>query len=115
MRGVWRARKLRDDTVTRLRLMRARRRIGAFPHVRNKQQHGLPGKLIVSLTSYLPRFATLALTLRGLLDQSVAADRTILWLTREDRRNLPPDVISLVDYGLEIRECEDWRSYKKLV
>ena len=66
MRGVWRARKLRDDLVTRLRLVRAKRRIAAFPVYPRKRKHGLPGELVVSLTSYPPRYATLGLTLRSL-------------------------------------------------
>jgi hypothetical protein len=115
MRGLWRVRKLRDDVVTQLRLVRAKRRISAFPSIGRKRRHGLLGELIISLTSYPPRFATLSLTLRSLLDQSVAADRTILWVTPEDRSNLPSDVIDLANRGLEIHECEDWRSYKKLV
>src|SRR4051812_27537547 len=115
MRGLWRARKLRDDLATRVRLAQAMRRLRAFPSIQRKQEHLLGGELIVSLTSYPPRFATLALTLRSLLDQSIAADRTILWVAPEDKKLLPPEVRDLALNGLEIRECADWRSYKKLV
>ncbi|WP_143019430.1 glycosyltransferase family 2 protein [Mesorhizobium qingshengii] len=71
--------------------------------------------MIISLTSYPPRFASLALTLRCLLSQTVSADRTILWVTAEDYRLLPASVIDLRDEGLEIRFCKNIRSYKKII
>lgn len=76
--------------------------------------HGLPVPLIVSLTSYPGRFATLALTLRALMTQSVRPDRIILWLDEGDDAQLPPEVTEL-GAGLEIASCPDWRSYKKIV
>jgi hypothetical protein len=80
-----------------------------------KQPHGLNAPLIVTLTSYPPRFAHLSKTLRSLLDQTVAADHTILWIAHADIDRLPHDVLVLRDHGLEICACEDLRSYKKLV
>ena len=77
--------------------------------------HGLAHPLIVSLTSYPPRFPTLALTLKCLLTQSVAADRVVLWVTREDFGLLPAEVIDLRDEGLDIRLAPELRSFKKLV
>ena len=77
--------------------------------------HGLPGELIVSLTSYPARFDTLHLTLGCLLDQSVKADRTILWIAHQDIHTLPRPVRELAERGLEIRACDDLRSFKKLV
>ncbi|MTH36499.1 glycosyltransferase family 2 protein [Paracoccus limosus] len=74
--------------------------------------HGLPAPLIVSLTSYPPRFARLHLVLRSLLTQSVAADRVVLWLAEGDEQLLPAEVTAL---PVEIRSCPDWRSYKKIV
>jgi hypothetical protein len=115
MRGAWRIR----GYLQRGRERRARRLANAavarFPTVSSKSKHGLSGELIVSLTSYPPRYPTLAGSLRSLLDQDVAADRTILWLAEGDQHSLPKDVLDLVQHGLEIRTCEDWRSYKKLV
>lgn len=75
--------------------------------------HGLPGPLIVSLTSHAARFATLAPTLRALTRQTVQPDRVILWLDEGDQHRLPPEVTAMA--GLEIRICPDWRSYKKIV
>jgi hypothetical protein len=80
-----------------------------------RQPHTLPGELIVSLTSYPPRFATLHLTLRSLLLQSVRPDRLILWIANADIPLLPREVWDLESVGLEIKECDDLKSYKKLV
>ena len=46
----------------------------------------------MSLTSYPPRFGTLHLTLACLLDQSVKPDHLILWIAREDIKELPDDI-----------------------
>lgn len=96
-------------------MARALSAVRRFPTVRRKRPAGLSGQLIVSLTSYPPRFATLSLTLRSLLDQSTAADRTILWIAQSDMGQLPKAVRNLEQHGLEIRSCPDLRSYKKLI
>ena len=77
--------------------------------------HTLPGKLVVSLTSYPPRFPTLDLTLRRLLSQDVAPDELVLWIAHQDRASLPRRVEHLQEHGLTIGTCEDLRSYKKIV
>jgi len=82
---------------------------------RPARTHGLPGELIVSLTSYPARYATLALTLKCLLAQSIKADRTILWIAHEDMASLPKSITGLQAHGLEIRPCKDIRSYKKII
>lgn len=74
--------------------------------------HGLASPLVISLTSYPPRFARLHLVLRSLLAQSVAADRVILWLDEGHEALLPPEVTAL---PVEVRICPNWRSYKKIV
>lgn len=43
------------------------------------------------------------------------ADRVVLWVAKDDFEYLPSDVLALRAHGLEIRECADLRSYKKLV
>ena len=86
-----------------------RRRLGSG------RPHGLPGELIVSLTSYPARFSTLHLTLRSLLAQSVMPDRVLLWVAHDDVAALPEEVSGLVRHGLTIRACDDIRSYKKLI
>lgn len=75
--------------------------------------HGLPKPLIVSLTSYPPRFETLGLTLRCLLAQSIRADQTILWIAERDRQAVTEDIAALESQGIMIRYCDDARSHKK--
>jgi hypothetical protein len=93
-------------------VLKAKRRL-KFP--RQGCAHGLSGELIVSLTSYPARFGSLHLTLACLLDQSVKADRTILWIAHQDMGKLPSEVRNLKTRGLEIRACDDLRSFKKLI
>jgi hypothetical protein len=69
----------------------------------------------VSLTSYPRRFPTLHLTLKSLLTQSVRPDRVILWLAEDDRHALPKAVENLQQDGLEIRYCDDIKSFKKII
>lgn len=80
-----------------------------------RRPHGLPGPLVISLTSYPARFGTLNLTLLSLLAQTVTPDRIVLWIAHTDRAALPECVTQLTMRGLEIRYCEDLRSYKKIV
>jgi len=77
--------------------------------------HKLPAPLIVSLTSYPPRFGYLAITLRSLLRQTVKADRTILWIAHEDFPLLPREVMDLQMADLEIRQTDNLKSYKKII
>jgi hypothetical protein len=103
---------LRNHIVGRRLVARAERRLNAPGAGRVP---ALAGELIVSLTSYPPRFGTLHLTLGCLLDQSVKADRVVLWIGNDDIGKLPNAVRRLEDRGLEIRVCDDLRSFKKLV
>lgn len=80
-----------------------------------KNAHHLPHELIVSLTSYPPRFATLAPVLKTLLSQSVKPDATILWIAHKDFALLPKNVLELQQNGLLIKQCPDLRSYKKII
>ena len=79
------------------------------------KRHGLPAELVVSLTSYPPRFPTLVRTLRSLLSQSIRPDRVVLWIAHQDLAALPQDVLSLIPFGLDIRGCDDLRSYTKII
>jgi len=98
----------------RLRVRRAERTVARFSSPVSRP-HGLPGELVVSLTSYPPRFPTLAKTVKSLLMQTVKPDRTVLWISSADRDELPDDILNLQDHGLEIRTCEDLRSFKKAI
>lgn len=70
---------------------------------------------MVSLTSYPPRFPTLARTLRSLLSQSIQPDRVVLWIAHQELVALPQEVRSLVPSGLEIRGCDHLRSFSKII
>lgn len=115
MRGLWRIRQWRKRSRERAAVRRAERAVARFPRVRGRRPHGLAYRLVVSLTSYPARYPTLAKTLKSLLDQDIAADRTILWLGHGDVAALPPEVRALEAHGLEIRACEDVRSFTKLI
>lgn len=75
--------------------------------------HKLPGRLIVSLTSYPPRFRTLSRTLRSLARQTVKPDAIILWIAHEDYQSLPLSVRRV--HKIDIRKCPNLRSLKKIV
>ena len=83
------------------------------PPFPGRRPHGLGAPLVVSLTSYPPRFPLLELTLKRLLSQTLAADHTILWLAECDRRALPSEVERLTRHGLEIRQAADTGPHKK--
>lgn len=80
-----------------------------------RRHHGLPERVVVTLTSYPARYATLALTLKSLLTQSVRPDNVILWIAHDDAHSLPSSVTALRNDGLQIRYCDDLGPYKKLI
>jgi len=103
-----------DRARQMLRLRAAERAIRG--PIRPARDHELPGELIVSLTSYPPRFATLSKTLESLRRQTVRPDRIVLWLAHGDVSQLPATVKDIAQVSnIEIRECADTKSYKKLI
>ncbi|MFB9866138.1 glycosyltransferase [Vreelandella sulfidaeris] len=80
-----------------------------------KANHSLPGQVVVSLTSYKPRFDNLHLTLRSLLLQKTFPDMLVLWIAENEKEDLPKAVWRLEQYGLSIQFCEDILSYKKII
>ncbi len=91
-------------------------RYAAYP-LRPRQRTKLDGRVIITLTSYPPRFATLNLTLKNLLTQDVADYKVVLWLYKNDYDALPVAVKRLEKNPLfSIRLCEEnTKSYKKLI
>lgn len=88
-----------------------------FPYLNLGKKHVLPKSLIVSLTSYKPRFAKLHLTVKTLLSQSIRPDKVILWIAEEEKHFVPS---ILHEYQVkfswfEIRYCTNLRSYKKII
>ena len=76
-------------------------------------------QLIVSLTSFPARINYVSKAINTLLQQSLKPDRLLLWLAESQFPNkendLPKELLALKELGLEIKWCEDLRSYKKLV
>lgn len=73
-------------------------------------------RVIVSLTSYGRRVAhTMKYPVYSMLLQSRRPDRIVVWLDDDWVGNLPASVKRLEKYGVEIRFCDDLKSYKKLV
>jgi hypothetical protein len=108
----------RDGAIARLRGEFARLQIAwrwAWRRSRQPRRHGLPGRLIVSLTSHEPRFATLHLSLRCLLDQTVRPDAVILCVSKTALARLPRNVVALRDAGLIIRVKPDIGPYGKIM
>ncbi|MDD5470063.1 MAG: hypothetical protein PHO92_04685 [Candidatus Peribacteraceae bacterium] len=99
--GKWQKRDM-------LKILRINRPLSPKPH-------SLSAPVIVSLTSYPPRFSVLPLTLECLLTQTVLADKIILWIAHKDMNRLTPEILEFKNRGIEIKSCEDLRSYKKLI
>ena len=76
-------------------------------------------QIIVSLTTYPARIDKVNRAIKTLLTQSTKPDRVILWLAESQFPNkeadLPKKLLKLCKYGLEIKWCEDLKSYKKLI
>ena len=76
-------------------------------------------QIIVSLTSFPGRISCAHLSINTLLQQTMKPDRLILWLAEEQfpqkENELPTNLTELTKLGLEIKWCEDLKSYKKLL
>lgn len=101
--------KVSRDVVFRVRLQ-----IRWWFFITSPDKRGV-SSIVVSLTSYPPRYQTLALTLKSLLTQSVKPKSIVLWIARGEAATLPEEIQALQHYGLEIRYCDNIKSYKKLI
>lgn len=65
--------------------------------------------ITLSLTSFPARINIVHLAIKSLLNQSVKADRIVLWLADSQfkDRKLPRELMDLKEYGLEICFCEE--------
>ena len=76
-------------------------------------------RIIVSLTSYPGRIKVVPETIDSLLRQNLKPDAVVLWLGIEHfphrDKDLPNKLLRYKKHGLEIRWCNDVRSYTKLV
>ena len=72
--------------------------------------------IIVSLTSYGRRVHEVALTIESLMQQTMKANRIVLWLPDNMTESLLPQALIMQQRrGLEIKYCKDIRSYTKLI
>lgn len=75
--------------------------------------------IVISLTSFPARIGTVDKTIKSLLLQKKKPAHIVLWLASEQfpqkEKELPQALLKLKKFGLEIRWCNDIRSYKKLV
>lgn len=76
-------------------------------------------EIIISLTSYPARIHTVNQTIESLLNQTMKADKVILWLAPEQfpnkEQDLPLQLLELKEKGLTIDWYHDIKSYKKLI
>lgn len=67
--------------------------------------------ITVSVTSYPKRINVVPLSIKSLMLQSYKPDRIVLWLAKEQfpqrEKDLPKELTDLVEYGLEIKYCDD--------
>jgi hypothetical protein len=107
---------IRERRANARRRSDALRLLEQFPRNGDAPRHDLPGKLIVSLTSYPGRFNTLHLTIKSVLDQSVKPDQIILWVDKASIGLLPAAVKELEGGLFTCRVCEDdLRSFNKII
>jgi len=97
------------------------RRKELWEHVLHKTASGVSTTkytdcdIIVSLTSYSQRMQEAALAIESIMEQTMKANRIVLWIAHEDYKHIPQSLKRLQARGLEIMECDDLRSFKKLV
>lgn len=89
------------------------------PKKGNKLAKNNKSDLIVSLTTFPARINKIWIVIECMLRQSHKPDKIILWLSKEQFKNLdslPKRLLKLRERGLEIELCEgDLRSHKKYV
>lgn len=89
-------------------------------------EQGIPSRLctghcqseiIVSLTTYSKRIYEVYLVIESLFHQTIKPYKIILWLSKDEFNydDLPIVLKNQQDRGLDIRFCDDLKSYKKLL
>lgn len=73
-------------------------------------------EVIVSLTTYGRRLQSVYLAIESIMEQTMKANRIVLWLDEGCKDILLPQSLKILKQkGLEIFFCKDIRSYKKLI
>lgn len=75
-------------------------------------------EIILSMTSYPPRIASVHIALESLFNQTRKADKIFLWLSKDEfpngKKDLPKDLLAYTSTGLEIVWCDgNMKSHKK--
>ncbi|MBO7591925.1 MAG: hypothetical protein J6T00_00950 [Bacteroidaceae bacterium] len=98
------------------------RRYQLIEHILHDKESGVTSEryvdhdIIVSLTSYGKRIHDVAFAIESIMQQSMKANRIILWLDNSfENQRLPQALLNQQKRGLEIAYCKDLRSYKKLI
>ena len=98
------------------------RRNSLIDHIMRSSEQGISNEryanheIIVSLTTYGRRIYDVAFTIESIMQQSMKANRIILWLDNSYlNKRLPSYLYKQKDRGLEIRFCRNMRSYKKMI
>lgn len=89
----------------------------------NNKESGITNELYntesftVSLTTYDKRIFDVYLTIESIMQQTLKANRIVLWLAEEEfnPNNIPETLKFQQKRGLTIKFCKDIRSYKKLI
>lgn len=73
--------------------------------------------VVISLTTFGLRAYNVYQTITSLMCQTLKANKIILWLSNKefDDSSIPDTLKKLQKYGLEIKYCEDIKSYKKII
>ena len=72
-------------------------------------------EIIVSLTTFGRRLWRVYLTIESIMQQSMKANRIVLWVNESYKEKLPQILYLQMQRGLEVRFCKDIRSYTKLI
>ncbi|MDR0305509.1 MAG: hypothetical protein LBI42_01595 [Chitinispirillales bacterium] len=95
------------------------KKIAAFIKHGRKSSSETENNLIVSLTTFPQRITEVKYAVYSLLNQTLLPQRIVLWLAESQfpnkERDLPNELLAFKKHGLDIRWCEDLRSYKKLI
>lgn len=73
-------------------------------------------EIVVSLTTYDKRLYSVYLTIESIMQQTMKANKIILWLADDLKEfEIPRSLQMQMKRGLEIQYCKDIKSYKKLI
>lgn len=75
----------------------------------------MPHKIIVSLTTHGNRLYQVHRTIESIMEQTIKANKIILWIDNKYQNELPEALVILQNRGLEIKFRKDIRSYTKLI